>query len=73
MKGDSMIALFQRIKPILTLAIVAMAGCSGDYKTADNQAIPTDGSRKGGPVEDLKDVNIDNEAEFLKNQTKKSK
>ncbi|MFM7315824.1 MAG: hypothetical protein ACKO85_00530 [Isosphaeraceae bacterium] len=68
-----MIAHFQRIKPILTIAVVAVAGCSGDYKTADNQAIPTEGARKGGPVEDLKDVNIDNEAEFLKNQNKKSK
>jgi hypothetical protein len=49
------------------------AGCSGDYQTAENQAIPTDGARKNGPAESLKDVNIDNEAEYLKNQQKKGK
>lgn len=66
--------VFRNLRDLLaSLLLAAFAGCSGDYKAAENQAIPTDGARKGGPVEDLKDVNIDNEAEFLKNQTKKSK
>jgi len=57
---------------IMMLGLLS-AGCSGDYQAADNQAIPTDGARKNGPAESLKDVNIDNEAEYLKNQQKKGK
>lgn len=73
MKGISAVTISRIYILLAALVLWTVDGCSSDYKAADSQAIPTDGARKNGPVENLKDVNIDNEAEFLKNQSKKGK